>query len=89
MWLPGCCQVSSRNEKITLRTLRGLQPGEIVCDSEVRGCGVRRRSGAVSYILKTRARGRQFWFKIGDVNTWTLDEARGMTWPMPLQCGTW
>jgi integrase len=69
--------------RITLETVKNIQPGEIAWDSVVKGFGLRCRKGengeaaSKRYILKTRARGRQVWFKIGDIGAWTPEKARG------------
>jgi integrase len=67
--------------KITKRTVDQLSPGSrdvLLWDGEVRGFGIRcRPSGAMHYILKMRAGGRQRWLTIGRHGSpWTPDGAR-------------
>ncbi len=63
--------------KITIRVVNGLQPGETIWDEVVKGFGARRQKEAVSYILKTRFRGRQKLITIGRHGSpWTPDTAR-------------
>jgi integrase len=66
-------------QRIGLREVRALKPGEVVWDSGVAGFGARRQSGAgVAYVLKFRtAEGRQRWHTIGTHgSSWTPDTAR-------------
>ena len=51
--------------KITIRVVNGLRPGETVWDETVKGFGVRRQKESVSYILKSRFKGRQKLVTIG------------------------
>src|SRR5687768_18061543 len=62
--------------RITLDTVKNIKPGEIVWDGIAPGFGLRCRDSAKRYILKARARGRQVWFKIGDVGAYTPELAR-------------
>ena len=63
--------------KITLSVVKGLKPRSLVWDSDVQGFGVRRQLQAVKYVLKTRIRGRDYWFTIGTHGApWTPDSAR-------------
>jgi hypothetical protein len=54
-------------QRIGLRQVRALEPGEIIWDSSLPGFGARRqRSKAVSYVLFYRTEeGRQRWYTIG------------------------
>jgi site-specific recombinase XerD len=66
-------------QRIGLRQVRALEPGEIVWDASVSGFGARRqRSKAVSYVLYYRTtEGRQRWFTIGRHGApWTPETAR-------------
>lgn len=69
-------------EKITVRTVKALSPGETAWDGELRGFGVRRRGeGVPSYFVKARVgQGRgatQRWLSIGGHGSpWTPDTAR-------------
>jgi Arm DNA-binding domain len=50
--------------KITKRAVDALEDG-ILWDPELRGFGVRARSGNKHYMLKFRAHGKQRWHTIG------------------------
>jgi Arm DNA-binding domain len=66
-------------ERLGLRQVRALQPGETVWDKSLAGFGARRqKSASVSYILYYRIKdGRQRWFTIGRHGApWTPDSAR-------------
>jgi len=66
-------------QRLSLRQVRALKPGEIVWDAAVPGFGARRqRSSAVSCVLFYRtSEGRQRWFTIGRHGApWTPDTAR-------------
>jgi hypothetical protein len=70
--------VAKRN-RIGLRQVRVLKPGETIWDSSLSGFGARRqKSDAISYILFYRTReGRQRWFTIGRHGApWTPEAAR-------------
>jgi integrase len=66
-------------QRIGLRQVRALKPGEIIWDASVPGFGARRQRGeAVSYVVfyRTQER-RQRWFTIGRHGApWTPDTAR-------------
>ena len=63
--------------RITMRVVDGIQPGEIVWDSLVRGFGVRCQRASKVYILKANISGRPRWFSIGEHGApWTPDTAR-------------
>jgi integrase len=67
------------NQRIGLRQVRALKPGEIVWDESLPGFGARRqRSKVVSYVLFYRTyEGRQRWFTIGRHGApWTPETAR-------------
>jgi integrase len=66
-------------QRIGLREVRALGPGETVWDATVPGFGARRQTGAaVSFFLKYRnAEGRQRWHSIGRHGApWTPEAAR-------------
>jgi Arm DNA-binding domain len=66
-------------QRIGLRQVRALKPGEIIWDASVSGFGARRQnSEAIAYILYYRTEeGRQRWFTIGRHGApWTPDTAR-------------
>ena len=66
-------------QRIGLREVRALGPGETVWDATVPGFGARRQTGAaVSFFLKYRnAEGRQRWHSIGRQGApWTPEAAR-------------
>ena len=66
-------------QRIGLREVRALEPGETVWDATVPGFGARRQTGpAVSYFLKYRNEdGRQCWHSIGRHGApWTPETAR-------------
>jgi integrase len=66
-------------QRLGLRHVRALQPGETIWDESLPGFGARRqRSDAVAYVLFYRtADGRQRWFTIGRHGApWTPDTAR-------------
>jgi integrase len=66
-------------QRLGLRQIRALKPGEIIWDPSVPGFGARRQRGdAVSYVLFYRTReGRQRWFTIGRHGApWTPESAR-------------
>jgi integrase len=66
-------------QRIGLREVRALGPGETVWDAAVPGFGARRQTGAaVSFFLKYRnAEGRQRWHSIGRLGApWTPEAAR-------------
>src|SRR5271170_7457992 len=66
-------------QRIGLREVRALGPGETVWDATVPGFGARRQTGAaVSFFLKYRnAEGRQRWQSIGRHGaSWTPETAR-------------
>src|SRR5271157_803295 len=66
-------------QKIGLREVRGLKPGQTIWDAAVAGFGARRqRSQTVSYVLIYRTQeGRQRWHTIGRHGSpWTPETAR-------------
>jgi integrase len=66
-------------QRIGLRQVRALKPGEIIWDVSLAGFGARRqRSETVSYVLFYRTtQGRQRWFTIGRHGApWTPEGAR-------------
>lgn len=63
--------------KVTLTTIKDLGVGETIYDTEIKGFGIRRQTGPVSYFVKTRIKGRQRWITIGKHGSpWTPDTAR-------------
>src|SRR5271155_3879631 len=65
--------------RLGLRQVRALKPGETTWDSSLAGFGARRqKSDAVSYVLFYRTKeGRQRWFTIGRHGApWTPETAR-------------
>src|SRR6516162_11680141 len=74
----GGAQMAVR-QRIGLRQVRALKPGETVWDASLSGFGARRqKSDAVSYVLYYRTNeGRQRWYTIGRHGApWTPDTAR-------------
>ena len=61
--------------KITKRAVDALEDG-ILWDPELRGFGMRARSGNKHYMLKFRARGKQRWHTIGRHGSPTAEQAR-------------
>lgn len=63
--------------KLTKNAVSSLRPGVTIWDTDVRGFGARRRKGATTFVLKTRARGRQTFLSIGRFGSpWTVEMAR-------------
>ncbi len=63
--------------KITTTRVAKLEPNATLTDSELKGFGVRRRSGAPVYFLHTRIKGRLRWVTIGRHGSpWTPTTAR-------------
>ena len=71
------CQIGCwMRGKITKRVVDALEDG-ILWDPELRGFGVRARSGNKHYMLKFRAHGKQRWHTIGRHGSpWTAEQAR-------------
>jgi integrase len=66
-------------QRIGLRQVRALKPGQTIWDASLAGFGARRQRGnAVSYVLFYRTKeGRQRWFTIGRHGApWTPESAR-------------
>src|SRR6185312_10395926 len=65
-------------ERLGIRNVTALQPGEVLWDSMVTGFGARRQqSPAITYFLFYRTAGRQRWLTIGRHGApWTPDTAR-------------
>ena len=62
---------------ITIKTVAGLQPGEAIWDTTVKGFGCRRQRQRATYILKLRDAGRQQLLTIGTAGApWTPETAR-------------
>ena len=69
----------AKQNRIGLRQVRALGPGETIWDASLSGFGARRqKSNAVSYVLFYRTKeGRQRWFTIGKHGApWTPEAAR-------------
>lgn len=63
--------------RLTLASISRMQPGDVLWDADVKGFGARCRPGTVSYIFKTRVRGKQTWITIGKHGSpWTPETAR-------------
>lgn len=62
--------------KITKRIVDAIEPNTIIWDSEIKGFGVRRRSGVTTFVLKYRAGGRQRWYKLGMYPNMPTEDAR-------------
>jgi len=64
-------------EKITMKAVAGLAPGNYVSDTIVKGFGARRQTGGVFYYLRYRRNGTQFMKSIGRHGSpWTCETAR-------------
>lgn len=64
-------------KKITLATIKSLQPGEIIWDTELKGFGCRYRKEGRHFMLKYSLNGRQRFYTIGEWNgSLTPDQAR-------------
>ena len=65
-------------KKITINSVKSLQPGETVWDTELRGFGCRCRVEGKFFMLKYSLHGRQRFYTIGEWNgDLTPDQARG------------
>lgn len=63
--------------KITKRSVEALEPGQTLFDTDVRGFGARRQTGAITYFVKTTVKGQQQWLTIGQHGSpFTPDSAR-------------
>lgn len=73
--------------RLTITSVRNLQPGEVIWDSEIKGlCARRRQSDVISFAVKTRVNGRQRWFTIGKFGSpWTVATARNAARDMLLK----
>lgn len=65
-----------KNRRISVSTVRDLGPGDWFYDTELTGFGVRRQSGAITYFVHKRIKGRQRRITIGHHGAWTPDKAR-------------
>lgn len=64
---------------LTLTRVRQLQAGNTLWDKEVRGFHARRNAnGSISFILKTRVKGRQRKISLGKLGTVTVEKARDL-----------
>src|SRR5271170_3311499 len=67
----------SRRRRITIPSVKALEPGETIWDDDVRGFGVRRQRRDPVYVLKTRIDNRQRFLTIGTHGRgWTVESAR-------------
>jgi hypothetical protein len=65
------------SKKISLQTVKGMKPGEVIWDTDIPGLCVRCQRRAKVYGLKYRIRGRQRWHSIGKHGApWTPELAR-------------
>lgn len=63
--------------RVTNSSVHALKAGQTLRDTEVKGFGVRRRTGAPSYFMQTRIKGRLRWITIGRHGSpWTPATAR-------------
>lgn len=63
--------------KITQSAVQALAPGQEIRDREIKGFGVRRQNGAISYFLHTRINGRLKRLTLGRHGSpWTPETAR-------------
>ncbi len=68
---------NNRQARIGVAQVNALKPDEIIRDTEVKGFGIRCRSGTPSYFLQTRIKGRLRWITIGKHGSpWTPAKAR-------------
>ena len=67
----------SKREKINLRSVTALKPGETIFDSDLKGFGARCQREAKTYFIKYKFGVRQRWYTIGRHGSpWTPDKAR-------------
>jgi integrase len=62
--------------KITLQSVKALQPGETIFDSELTGFQVRRQRDAIVYSVRRKCQGRNQRLPIGEHGAWTPTTAR-------------
>jgi integrase len=62
--------------KITLQSVKAMQPGETLVDIEISGFEARRQKDAVVYSVRAKVGGRKVRFPIGRHGTWTPESAR-------------
>jgi hypothetical protein len=63
--------------KVTMTAIKELEPGDEVRDSDLKGFGVRRQAGAISYFVHTRIKGKLKRITIGKHGSpWTPEKAR-------------
>lgn len=64
--------------KLSLSIVQNVPSGSICWDAQTKGFGVQgNHNGTVTFVLKTRVRGRQRWVTIGRLGSpWTVDTAR-------------
>ena len=64
-------------ERVSVRSVNKLGPNETITDPDLKGFGIRRRSGGPIYFLHTRVKGRLRWITIGrHGEPWTPTTAR-------------
>ena len=69
----------NREILLTLARVRQIQPKDTLWDKEVRGFHARRNTnGSISFILKTRVKGRQRKISLGKLGTMTVETARDL-----------
>lgn len=69
--------MEKKTVKITKSVVDKLEKGKAIWDSEVKGFGVRRQTKAKKYVVKTRIKGKQRWYTIGEHGSpWTPANAR-------------
>ena len=70
--------MSSKTAKIGPQSIAGLQPGEVVWDTELKRFGARKRyaSGSTIFFVKAQIHRRQRWITIGRLGPVTPAEAR-------------
>lgn len=68
---------ATNRKRIGLAVVNGMHSESIVWDTDLKGFAIRRQRTGVSYMLKTRVKGRIRWFTIGrHGQPWTPETAR-------------
>lgn len=68
--------MATRREKIGLKAVERIEPGEVVWDVELKRFGMRRRADRISYVVKAQIDRRQRWITIGQHGPMTPAQAR-------------
>ncbi|MDX2264323.1 MAG: tyrosine-type recombinase/integrase [Hyphomicrobiales bacterium] len=70
--------MTTLSRKLTLSAAEGTPSGTIRWDGQVKGFGAKgNRNGTVTFVVKTRVKGRQRWITIGKLGSpWTVETAR-------------